>query len=71
MEPDSVGKRCMNVSLFSEYSFPTLLTVHGHLGIFAPSKSDIVQIRAVFPCHTPQLLLADATAAKVGAASKW
>ena len=36
------------------------------LGIFAASKSDIVQIRSLFPFCTQQLLLADATAVKVG-----
>ena len=36
------------------------------LDIFAASKSDIVQLRSLFPNHVPELLLADATAAKVG-----
>ena len=35
------------------------------LDIFAASKSDIVQLRSLFPNYVPQLLLADATAAKV------
>lgn len=35
------------------------------LGVFAASKSDIVQIRSIIPDSTPQLILADATAAKV------
>lgn len=62
----------MNVSLFSKYGgFPSPLTAHIHLGVFAASKSDIVQIRSVVPCHTPQLLVADATAAKVGPTLKW
>jgi len=34
--------------------------------VFAASKSDIVQIRSLFPYSTPQLIIADATAAKVG-----
>jgi hypothetical protein len=39
---------------------------HGmHAGVFATSKSDIVQIRSLFPYGIPQLLLADATAIKV------
>ena len=56
----------MNVSLFPEYSFPTKLTIHIPLGVFAASKSDIVQLRSIFPCRAPELLVADATAAKVG-----
>jgi len=40
------------------------------LGVFAASKSDIVQFRSLFPYSTPQLLLADATAAKVGLVSQ-
>ena len=40
------------------------------IGVFATSNSDIVQIRSLFPCGTPQLILADATAAKVGLVSK-
>jgi len=36
------------------------------LGVFEASKSDIVQLRALFPECKPQLLLADATATKVG-----
>ena len=44
--------------------FSTLLTVQC-LGIFTASKSDVVQIRSLFPDSTPQLLLADAAAAKV------
>ncbi len=35
------------------------------LGFFAASKSDIVHLRSLFPGIIPQLLLADATAAKV------
>ena len=43
-------------------SYPT----HGlRTGIFARSKSDIVQFRSLFPYCIPQLLLADATATKV------
>ena len=38
------------------------------LGIFAGSKSDIVHVRSLFPGNNAQLLLADATAAKVGLA---
>jgi hypothetical protein len=40
-----------------------------HLDVFAASNSDIVQLRSLFPCSIPQLLLADATAAKVGPVS--
>jgi len=40
------------------------------LGVFAASKSDIVHLRSLFPSKTPQLLVADATAAKVGLFSK-
>lgn len=36
------------------------------LGVFATSKSDIVQVRSIIPYSTPHLLIADATAAKVG-----
>ena len=36
------------------------------LGVFAASNSDFVQLRSLFPSNTPQLVLADATAAKVG-----
>ena len=40
---------------------------HGlYLGVFSASSSDIVQLRSVFPNYRPQLLLADATPAKVG-----
>lgn len=60
----------MNVSLFPVYGFPQL-TVHVPLGVFAASKSDIVQLRSVVPARNPQLLLADATAIKVGRALKW
>jgi len=41
------------------------------LGVFAASNSDIVHVRSLYPSGTPQLLLADATAAKVGLVSKW
>jgi hypothetical protein len=41
------------------------------LGVFAASNSDIVHLRSLFPSKTPQLLVADATAAKVGLFSKW
>jgi len=41
------------------------------LGVFAASNSDIVHLRSLYPSGTPQLLLADATAAKVGLVSKW
>lgn len=40
------------------------------LGVFATSKSDIVQVRSIIPYNTPHLLLADATAAKVGALNR-
>ena len=36
------------------------------LGVFAASNSDIVHLRSLFPSRVPQLLIADATAAKVG-----
>jgi len=55
----------MNVSLSPgvRFSYPT----NGPcLDVFAASKSDIVQLRSVFPDCTPRLLLADATAVKVG-----
>ena len=49
----------------SEYIFP--YAAHGLcIGIFATSKSDIVQLRSLIPYGVPHLLLADATAAKVG-----
>ena len=35
-------------------------------GVFSESSSDIVQLRSLFPTYRPQLLLADATAVKVG-----
>ena len=38
------------------------------LGLFAASTSDIVHLRSLYPGSTPQLLLADATATKVGLA---
>ena len=59
----------MNVRLFPGYRFPTQLTVHG-LGVFAASNSNIVHLWSLYPSGTPQLLLADATAAKVGLVSK-
>jgi len=34
------------------------------LGVFAASKSDIIQLRSLFPSCMPQLLLADATATR-------
>ena len=37
-----------------------------HIDIFASSKSDVVQLRSLFPFGIPQLVLADATAIKVG-----
>jgi len=40
------------------------------LGVFAASNSDIVHVRSLFPSKTPQLLVADATAVKVGLVSK-
>ena len=44
---------------------------HGlYIGIFAASKADIVQLRTLFPRCVPQLLLADATAAKVRLVTK-
>ena len=39
------------------------------LDIFAASKSDIVQLRSLFPGYVPHLLLADATATKVDSIS--
>jgi hypothetical protein len=41
------------------------------LGVFAASHSDIVYFRSLFPRNTQQLLIADATAAKVGLVSEW
>jgi len=41
------------------------------LGVFAASNSDIVHLRSLYPSGTPQLLLADPTAVKVGLVSKW
>jgi hypothetical protein len=41
------------------------------LGVFAASNSDIVHLRSLFLSETPQLLVADATAAKVGLVTKW
>ena len=40
------------------------------LGIFAVSKSDIVHLRSLLPGNNAQLLLADATAVKVGLGCK-
>ena len=39
---------------------------HPFLDVFVTSKSDIVLLRSLYPSSSPQLLLADATAAKVG-----
>lgn len=41
------------------------------LGVFADSNSDIVHVRSLFQCDTPQLLIADATASRVGQVHKW
>jgi len=71
MEGTSIGGMYTNVSLFLEYGFPAQLTAHVRLGVFAASKSDIVQLRSVFRFRVPRLLVADATAAKVGPISKW
>ena len=47
-------------------------TAHSlYLGFFAAFKSDIIQIQSLFPGNTPQLLVADAAAAKVGLVCKW
>jgi cytochrome P450 len=64
MEWGSVGGMHMNVRLCSQNGFPIHLTIH--VGTFAASKSDIVVLRSLFPAYRPQLLLADATATKVG-----
>ena len=40
-------------------------------GVFAASNSEIVHLRSLFPCDAPHLLIADATAAKVGLVCKW
>lgn len=40
-------------------------------GVFAASNSEIVHLRSLFPCDAPYLLIADATAAKVGLVCKW
>ena len=51
-------------------SFPD--TAHSPcLGVFAASNSDVVHLRSLFPSDTPQLIVADATAAKVGLVSRW
>lgn len=57
----------MNVSHFLQNAFSTLLTAH-FPGVFVTSKSDTVQLRSLFPDSVPQLLIADATVAKVGPA---
>ena len=41
------------------------------LGVFAASNSDIVHVRSLLPSRAPQLLIADATASKVGMVSNW
>ena len=41
------------------------------LGVFAASHSDLVHLRSLHPSRVPQLLVADATASKVGLVSKW
>ena len=62
----------MNVSLFPGYDFHVQLTVlHMRLGVFAASKADIVQLHSVFPCRSPQLLVADTTAIKARLMSNW
>ncbi len=62
-------------NVYERQLLPTLslsYTAHSPcLGIFAASKSDIVHLRSLFPGNDPQLLLADATATKVGLACKW
>jgi hypothetical protein len=40
------------------------------LGVFAASNSDIVHLRFLYPLQKPHLLVADATAAKVGLVSE-
>ena len=40
-------------------------------GFFAASNSDIVHLRSLLPSKIPQLLIADATAAKVRLVSNW
>jgi hypothetical protein len=61
--------------VYERRSLPiSLLSCPAHgpcLGVFAASHSDIVHSRSLFPRDTPQLLLADATAAKVGPFSEW
>jgi cytochrome P450 len=56
---------CMDVRFFLNYSFPA----PAHclcLGVFAASNSDVIHLRSLVPYNIPQLLIADATASKVG-----
>jgi hypothetical protein len=57
-------------NVYERQPLPRLLfsyTAHSLcLGVFAASNSDIVHLRSLFPSETPQLLVADATAVKVG-----
>ena len=46
--------------------FSCLAHVPSCLDVFAASNSDIIQIRSLFPYSTSVLIIADATAAKVG-----
>ena len=64
LEPTLIGGMCTNVSPFPDLGSYT--AHHPFLDIFATSKSDIVLLRSLYPSSNPQLLLADATAAKVG-----
>ena len=67
VEMVGVGGMAMNVRVFAKCSF---YLAHGpYIGIFAASNSDIIQLQSVLPFGVPQLLLADATATKVGPAS--
>lgn len=50
----------------ARFPYPAHIPYISCLDIFAASKSDIIQIRSLFPYSTPQLIIADATAAKVG-----
>ena len=62
-------------NVYERQLLPRLLfsyTAHSPcLGVFAASNSDIVHLRSLLPSNTPQLLIADATAAKVGLVSNW
>ena len=48
------------------WSFVFYTTHSLSIDVFGASKSDIVQLRSLVPHDVPQLLLADATATKVG-----